>query len=280
MKRIITGILLTLVLLVVARQLSMNQPEEISVTGHNLKVSHSSVFEQVGAGASRLDLDIVPAGDEMPGSCRGVEIIYTVSGNSESIRVPMENTGGISWTGYLPSMEKGNRVRYFFEVATGEDCMVRLPEEKDRTLLVKYKGKVSSLVLFLHIIFMFGAFFFMIEAALSALEVLRKKEGKGATIVMIRWLMFFTFAGGWPLGFILNMQRFGPVWEGFPFGYDITDNKTQLMFIFWIVTIFLSWSSFTGRSEEKDRLGRKGFAVVVLTSFVLSFAIFLIPHSL
>jgi hypothetical protein len=127
---------------------------------------------------------------------------------------------------------------------------------------------------------MFGAFFFMVMAALCANELRKGIGTKKPTVKMVRWLILFTFIGGWPLGFILNAQRFGPMWEGFPFGYDVTDNKTQIMFVFWLMVVLLGWGSFIGRSPETDRFGDREWSVAVLIASVLSLAIFLIPHSL
>ena len=275
-KRVITGILLTVVLLFLARQLSMNRPEEVEISAGGIKLRHTTVFEQVGDGCPVLFLDISSEAVDIART----DLVYFESDRDTEKREKMLEMEAGRWKGSLPGRAKGNRLRYYFEVETADGGSLRLPEEGVVGFLVKYKGEVSGFVLLLHVIFMFGAFFFMVEAALCALRLLAGDENKRMTMLMVRWLIFFTFLGGWPLGFILNGQRFGPIWEGFPFGYDITDNKTQLMFIFWLVTIILSWSSFIGKGEKADHVGRKGFAIAVLTSFILSLAIFLIPHSL
>jgi hypothetical protein len=127
---------------------------------------------------------------------------------------------------------------------------------------------------------MFGSFFFMVMSLFGAVRILRGQEGKRNTVNMARWVLILSFIGGWPLGFILNRQAFGPVWEGFPFGYDVTDNKTQLVFIFWLVSLLLAWGSFIGRGEEKDCLKAKPFAIAIVMSFLMSLALFLLPHSL
>ncbi|MBN2184888.1 MAG: hypothetical protein JW746_06130 [Candidatus Krumholzibacteriota bacterium] len=275
-KRVITGILLTVLLLALARRMSMNRPEEAEISGGGIVLRHTTVFEQVGDGSPVLILDISSEAEDIAAA----ELVCFEPGRETEKRGKMVETEPGRWKGNLPGMDKGSRLRYYFEVETGSGRSLRMPGEGKNGFLVKYKGEVSGSVLLFHIIFMFGAFFFMIEAALCALRILSGEADKRMTILMVRWLVFFTFIGGWPLGFILNRQRFGPVWEGFPFGYDITDNKTQLMFIFWLITIILSWSSFIGKDEKADRVGRKGFAIAVLTSFIISLAIFLIPHSL
>ena len=127
---------------------------------------------------------------------------------------------------------------------------------------------------------MFAAFFFLVEALLGAFMMLLMGEEKEFTVAQVRWVLLFTFLGGWPLGFVLNWQRFGPIWEGFPFGYDITDNKTQLIVIFWIIVAAMSWKSFACRRTGRDAVGPGVFAVAVIVASILSLALYLVPHSL
>jgi hypothetical protein len=294
-RRIITGIIITLVLLVVARRLSMNNSEELVSSSAGVSVTHSTVFEQVGREMPLLTVKVEPAdgaraylvyrikGEVRTESSGGEDGKATGYGNTVKIEMTAGENGVFS--GHLPDLEKGNRLGYAFEVVARDETQevqinLRLPETEESFLLLKYKGEVSTLVLILHVIFMFGAFFFIVESGLCAIPVFTGTEDKKMTAVMMRWLVVFTFIGGWPLGFILNYQRFGPIWEGFPFGYDITDNKTQIMLVIWTIVVLLSLGSFFGRGEEKDKLGRKGFATAVIVSTILSFLIFLVPHSL
>lgn len=274
-KKILVAIAITLVLLAAARRLSKNNPEDLSVAHGGVTVTHTTVFEQVGPGQPELVIGVEPS----EGASADIVCRVTGKGAGETLRVSMEPGGDALLKGYLPDFGKGKNIDYAFEVRPDSATIVRLPEEGE-SLRLRYKGEVSTLVLVLHVIFMFGAFFFMVMAALCANELRRGIGTKKLTVKMVRWLILFTFIGGWPLGFILNAQRFGPVWEGFPFGYDVTDNKTQIMFVFWLMVVLLGWGSFIGRSPETDRFGDREWSVAVLIASVLSLAIFLIPHSL
>lgn len=276
-RKIIIGLIITLILLAVARRLSMNRPEDLKSVSGGVTLTHRSVFEQVGEGNPILGLNISfsPDGEEDITA----DVVYRESARSETERIGMARTGPGTWLAELPQRDKGNSLEYAFEVDTGGGRKIRLPEGS-RFLRLKYKGEVSLFVLIFHVIFMFGAFFFMVEAVMESIPVLRGTGDRKNLVSMIRWLMIFTFIGGFPLGFILNQQRFGVIWEGFPFGYDVTDNKTQLMFLFWLITVLLSWGSFTGNRKLRDRLSERGLAAAVIISFVLSLAVFLIPHSL
>jgi len=180
----------------------------------------------------------------------------------------------------LPEFEKGTKIKYWITASNSEGAKVRVPGDPGKFGVLKYKGKASNLVVGAHIAFMFGAFFFMAMSFLAAIEILRGREDKKNAVRAARWVLASSFIGGWPLGFVLNYQTFGPVWEGFPFGYDITDNKTQVIFILWLVSMLLAWGSFIGKGEEKDRLGRKAWAFSIVACFVVSLALFILPHSI
>jgi hypothetical protein len=59
---------------------------------------------------------------------------------------------------------------------------------------------------------------------------------------------------------------FGDLWTGVPFGWDLTDNKTLIAFIFWIIAVVMN------RKKEKP-------FYTILAAVVL-LLIFSIPHSM
>ena len=62
-------------------------------------------------------------------------------------------------------------------------------------------------------------------------------------------------------------KRNDALWTGVPFGYDLTDNKTLIAFIAWLIALIAIY-----KSAKKDKW-------IILAS-VVTFIIFLIPHSL
>ena len=273
-KRIIIGLVLTVVFFTLANRISVNRPREIDELHGDLRVSHTTVFEQVGPGQPSVELLLSPQVEVPP------RVVYRIPGSGQAVTDEMLKTGEETWSAELPDLGKGKSIHYSFEITDDKGNVSRLPGELSGFFTLKYKGVVSTFLIVLHIIFMFGAFFFMTESFLTALEVIRGRGEKQMVVLMTRWVVALTFIGGWPLGFMLNHQRFGVLWEGFPFGYDITDNKTQLMFVFWLIIVLLSWGSFTGRGEKYDLSGPRSYAAAVIVSFIISLAIFLIPHSL
>jgi hypothetical protein len=251
--RIVIGLVLTIALLGLARRLSTRRPYDIAVDVSDLRAQHTTVTEQVGPGAPLVSVTVEPEeGIEPVVLCRdGVGV--------PSYRLDMIRSGEGSWEVALPARDKGERLSYALSILREGAAVARIPEDEGSFILVKYKGEVSPAVLILHVIFMFAAFFFMVQSLWSAVGILR---------------------GGWPLGFLLNYQAFGYLWEGYPFGYDITDNKTQVMFVFWLVSLLLVRGSFLSRNEESDRLGARSFAAAVMVSFAVSLLLFIVPHSL
>ena len=75
------------------------------------------------------------------------------------------------------------------------------------------------------------------------------------------------FLGGIVLGPIVQKYAFGAYWTGWPFGHDLTDNKTLVAFIFWAIAVFRMY---------KDR-SKTGMAIAAM---VILLMVYLIPHSM
>jgi hypothetical protein len=65
----------------------------------------------------------------------------------------------------------------------------------------------------------------------------------------------------------MQYYGFGVLWTGFPVGHDLTDNKTLVAMIGWIIALFM---------VRKGKPAR-GW---ILAASVLLLVVFLIPHSL
>lgn len=273
-RRIIIGIVLTLLLLAAARRLSTGRPADLVSEAQGMKVYHRTVTEMVGRGQPCVRARIEPVQ-------HAAMVVRWISPPSSEIqaRGMWEIKKGL-FEACLPKLEKGTKIKYWITASNVEGTKVRVPADPGKFGVLRYKGTASSVVIGAHVLFMFGAFFFMVMSVLAAIEILRGREDKKNAVRAARWVLASSFIGGWPLGFILNHQTFGTLWEGFPFGYDVTDNKTQAIFILWFVSMLLSWGSFIGRGEEKDRLGRRAFALSIVVCFAVSLVLFILPHSM
>lgn len=276
-KRVLAGILITLVIFVVARRLSMNRPSEVEWTGNGIRITHMTVYEQVGPGQPEIILQVEPPTEIE------ADVLYRALGTEAFDTVGMSEISKGVWSARLPAKEKGDRLYYGFRLsrtAFHEQGGSSTLTDETGYYLIKYKGEVSVTVLVLHILCMFAAFFFIVEAIIGAFAMLIYKDNKEFTVAQTRWVLLFSFLGGVPLGFVLNSQRFGPLWEAVPFGTDVTDNKTQLIIIIWIILAALSWKSFACRRTGRDAIGPGAYAIAVIIASVLSLFLYLVPHSL
>lgn len=270
-RRIIAGLVLTLVLLVGTRELSKRDPVDAVAEGFGMKLGHRTLTEHSGTGQPRIRVRLDPMQNV------GMIACYRFRGSDKVEYTSLFSFEENWFEGHLPNFGKGTRLEYWIRAVNTKGEMLRVPSSP---ATLKYKGKVSESVLVAHIAFMFAAFFFMVMSLFGAIRILRGQEGKRSTVAAARWVLVMSLIGGWPLGFILNRQAFGTLWEGYPFGYDITDNKTQVMFVLWLASLLLVRGSFLGRGEEKDRLGARPFAYVIIASFLVSLVLFILPHSI
>ena len=132
----------------------------------------------------------------------------------------------------LPNQPPAGKLEYFIEITEGDQTTWVAKEEP---IVIRFKGDVPSWVLLPHIIFMFVA---MLLSNLSGLMVIFKhKKFKLYGTLTLFALMF----GGMILGPIVQKYAFGELWAGVPFGWDLTDNKTLIAFIFWILAVWINY---------------------------------------
>ena len=141
---------------------------------------------------------------------------------------------------------------------------MRIPEED--TLIIRFKDPVPLGVLVPHIIFMF----------IGLLVGVRTALGAAFHPVGLRKLAWTTLGlmtvGGMILGPIVQKYAFGAFWTGWPFGYDLTDNKTLIMWIVWVGVALVSGQA----ALPRDWVARGA----ILVAAVVMMTVYLIPHSL
>lgn len=165
-------------------------------------------------------------------------------------------TVDFSWEGdalqaSLPVQPVAGKLQYYITVG-GKDYPAESP------VVIRFRNDVPAGILIPHILFMFAAMLFAVYTFL--LVISRKKYSA--------WLIVTTvtlFIGGFILGPLVQHVAFGPWWTGFPFGTDLTDNKTLLSFLFFLAAIAtLKWKY------------NKWIVILAVLFMVL---VFTIPHS-
>lgn len=157
----------------------------------------------------------------------------------------------------LPHQPPAGKLEYRVEFRKGEKSY---PLHESNATVVRFKGDVPAAILIPHIILMFVAMFFANLAGVMAL--FRHPKFRFYTL----WTLVLLGVGGMIFGPWVQWHAFGEAWAGIPFAWDLTDNKTLLAFLFWILAVVMN------RKEE-----RPGY--VIMASLVM-LAVYSIPHSM
>lgn len=157
----------------------------------------------------------------------------------------------------VPQQPAAGKIQYYFDVTDSKGTTTYL---KDSPVVIRFKGGVPAFILIPHILFMFIAMLFSTLAGLMA-GVKYPQFRKYGVVTLILFAI-----GGIVFGPVVQYYAFGDFWTGVPFGWDLTDNKTLIALIFWILAVVMN------RKEEKP------FYTILAAVMIL--VVFSIPHSL
>ena len=199
--------------------------------------------------------------DEPTGKINGIFTYKRFKSFDEWTEVSMVNMGG-KLVAYVPHQPPAGKVEYFITLTDGTNT-VELTEEP---VIIRFKGDVPAYVLIPHVLLMFLA---MLFSTRTGFEVIAKGS---RTFRFSLYTTIFLLIGGLILGPVVQKYAFGAYWTGWPmkgifnFG-DMTDNKTAVAFIFWLVALYMLW-----KNPEK-----RGWALVAA---IVLFLVYMIPHSM
>ena len=183
----------------------------------------------------------------------------------EHIVVPMQPEGegkSRKLVALLPSQPPAGKLEYYVTLHSAGDS-INVPG--DREVVIRFKGAVPAAVLIPHVLLMFIGMLFGMRTLLQALTGMPG----------LRWMAWTTFIlifiGGLILGPAVQKYAFGAAWTGVPFGWDLTDNKTLIMVVGWLIAI-----CFVGMRGKVKPAGRW---MTVLAS-LLMITVYLVPHSM
>jgi hypothetical protein len=181
---------------------------------------------------------------------------------------------GEHWVARLPIQPAAGKLEYWIDLAV-DGRTVRLPGTDRGQAVLRYRDPVPLGVLIPHIAFMFFGVLIAWRAGLGALA-------QPVGLERLAWWAVGMFTiGGMILGPIVQKYAFGEYWTGVPFGWDLTDNKTLVMWLAWLITAFALPKLPPARDSELQAVPRAGLtarALVLLASVVTVF-VYLIPHS-
>ncbi|MCB2220567.1 MAG: hypothetical protein KQI35_09245 [Bacteroidetes bacterium] len=164
---------------------------------------------------------------------------------------------GDKLSAWLPEQPPAGKLEYFAEL-TYDGVQYALNTEP---VVIRFTGPVPDYVLIPHIFFMFLAMLFSTRTGIEA--IFKRKHTRSLAL----YTTVFFFLGGMILGPIVQKYAFDAYWTGWPFGHDLTDNKTLVAFIAWLIAYFRL------RKNENNR----GWAIAASIILLL---VYLIPHSM
>ncbi|MFA6470307.1 MAG: hypothetical protein WCW35_15545 [Bacteroidota bacterium] len=173
--------------------------------------------------------------------------------NDEITSIPMVYANGIL-SAQLPLQPPAGKLHYTVYLTDGKQTF-------SASTVIRFRGEVPDTLLILHIALMFIG---MLFSARTGLEMFTKEP-------IYKPMAYITFIvltiGGMILGPLVLHYAFNEWWTGFPFGTDITDNKTLIASLAWLAAIIA-----IRKSANPKRW--------ILAAAVTTLLIFLIPHSL
>ncbi len=230
---------------------------------HNLKLIRSM---EIGSGdAIKLGIDDTSIKAKLyykrfltNDSYTSVDFVYS---NKPIHSFIMNKVFGITeekgWFASIPDQPAAGKIQYYFQITDNSGTKEYL---KELPIVVRFKGAVPSSVLIPHIFFMFFAM--LLGNLAGILAIFRNNRYKFYTNITVITL----FIGGMFLGPWVQWYAFGEAWAGVPFAWDLTDNKTLLAFIFWLVAFFIN--------RKKDR------PVYTIVASIVMLIVYSIPHSM
>jgi hypothetical protein len=158
----------------------------------------------------------------------------------------------------IPKQPAAGKVMY--EIILSDGPRQEILANKGEPVVMRFKGPVPLFILIPHILLMFLA---MLFSTRTGIEALRKGSKTYAYAICT---LIFLIPGGLILGPVVQKYAFGAFWTGWPFGHDLTDNKTVIAFIVWLIAVI------------KLRKNRQATGWAIAASVIL-LAVYLIPHS-
>lgn len=245
----ILAVIITVTSAIYQRKTGPTYPKEIEISLQNQSIE----FKLPRSGDSNLDQKVtIPALD----SSWTVNLQYRRFPVSESFKTISFKAKDDKLVALLPKQPPAGKLEYYISINSNNTGIVKETEHA----IIRFKDTVPDSMLIPHILFIFIAMLFSNLAGILAL-------GKNKQHVLYGKLaLLFIFLGGLVFGPIIQYYAFGQAWTGIPFGWDLTDNKTLIAFVFWLVAVL------SNRKNPKYRY--------TIIASVITLIIFSIPHSL
>jgi len=128
-------------------------------------------------------------------------------------------------------------------------------------IIIRFKDPVPATLLIPHIIIIFAAMLFSMRTGIEAFLK------RGNLPLLAFWTAVLMFIGGLIFGPLVQKYAFGAFYTGWPSGHDLTDTKTAIAFLLWLVAALY----------PSKRPAKRAWAIAACLITVI---VFLVPHSL
>lgn len=245
----ILAVIITVTSAIYQRKTGPTYPKEIEISLQNRSIE----FKLPRSGDSNQDQEVsIPALD----SAWNISLQYRRYPVKESFTTVSFKTHDDKLIAFLPKQSRAGKLEYFISFKNRTTGAVKQTEHA----IIRFKGTVPDSMLIPHILFMFIAMLFSNLAGILALSKSKQHLLYG------KLALIFILLGGLVFGPIIQHYAFGQAWTGIPLGWDLTDNKTLIAFVFWLVAVI------SNRRNPKYRY--------TIIASVITLIIFSIPHSL
>jgi len=157
----------------------------------------------------------------------------------------------------LPNQPPAGNLEYHVELQKNGTPLKITP---DVPVVIRFKGDIPRVVLLIHVILMYLAILFSVVTGFYALFKIRFYKFFAAVTGLI------LFTGGLISGPIIQKYAFNEWWAGLPFGWNLTDNKTLIAVLFWLMAL--------------EMIRKKHSAFWVVVASLVTIVVYFIPHSL
>ena len=184
-----------------------------------------------------------------------IDVMYRIYPGNDTLKAAEVVTELDGYIVIIPSQPPAGKIEYKVSFYNSGDNKVIFED----TVRMRFKSPVPGYVLIPHILLMFIGMLLSNYTGIIAF-VNREKALRYAIYVLIA-----IGVGGLIMGPVVQKFAFGAYWTGWPFGEDLTDNKTLFIFFVWLTAWLLN--------RKKTRR-----ALLVLAAF-LTLLVYSIPHS-
>jgi len=245
------AVLLTLVSAVWQRRSGPTYPVRGSVVIAGESVAFRLARSHVTGTPQAIALDAVPDGVE------GAVEWRRYPTREPWTRAPFARSAGRLFA-ELPSQPPAGKLEYRVRLRDREGHEAELT---DAPVVIRFRGAVPAWVLVPHILAMFFGMLFSSAAGIGALA----RSGSAWRHGLVG-LVLMSF-GGLFLGPVVQKFAFDAYWTGFPFGTDLTDNKTAIALVAWVIALVATRRRRTARGW-------------LIAAALVTLLVFAIPHSL